>query len=96
MLDKKVAKALFLEGAKIHEIAQKFGTSKAAVYMALYREGVRVSRGSKCREAASYSKTHTVRETSEKFEIKKEAIYHYRRVYRNEIQEALQLKGESK
>ncbi len=93
MLDKKVVKALFLEGVKIHEIAQNFVASKAAVYMALYREGVRVSRGSKCREAAIYSKTHGVLAASEKFRIKKEAIYHYRRVYRNEIQEALQLKG---
>ena len=84
MLNKKVVKTLFLEGAKIHEIAQKFGASKAAVYMALYREGIRVSRGSKCREAAIYSKTHGVREASEKFGMKKEAIYNYRRLYKGE------------
>ena len=82
MLDKDEVVKLFNEGKKIHELAEMFRTTKGAVYMALYREGVRVSRGSKCREAAIYSKTHTVRETSEKFGMKREAVYNYRRKYK--------------
>ena len=88
--------ALFSEGKKTHEIAQALQISKGSVYMIIYRSGLKVGKGEKCKQAAIYSKTHGVLAASEKFGIKKEAIYHYRRVYRNEIQEALQLKEETK
>ena len=81
MLDKKEVKRLFLEGEKVHEIAQQFGASKAAVYMALYRSGVRVGRGDVCRQAAEYSRIHGVQEAALKFGMKREAVYNYRRKY---------------
>ena len=89
MKHKEEVLALLDEGKKVWEIAKALKVTKNTVYNVLYRSGTKLDKGTKCKEAAIYSMTHGASSASKKFGIKREAIYHYRRVYKEAIQEAL-------
>lgn len=81
MVDRSQVIKDYHTGLKVHELAQKHTTTKGNIYMILYREGIRLGRGSICKEAAEYSEAHGVQEAADKFGMKREAIYSYRMKY---------------
>ena len=72
------------EGHCAKEIAQATGMNPGAIHTRLHRLGIRLGRGSVCREAAAYSRAHGIEETIIKFNIRRETLHMARSKYKGE------------
>lgn len=72
------------DGHSAKEIAQAVGMTPGAIHTRLHRLGIRLGRGTICREAAEYSRAHGIEETLTKFGIRRETLYMARCKYKGE------------
>lgn len=79
-LDKNMIAKMFHSGDSVAMIAAKLKMSKCAIYMTLYRLGIK-TRGTKCRDAAAHSFKHGIEDAIKKFKITREALHTYRNIY---------------
>ena len=79
--NKELVLKTYQETQSVSETAQRLSMTKGAVYQAINRCGGSTKRVHKCQEAALYSVEHGIREAAEKFNMKVEAIHHYRCKY---------------
>ena len=64
MLDtNETIKQMVQEGHSAKEIAQAVGMTPGAIHTRLHRLGIRLGKGTLCREAAEYSRAHGIEET---------------------------------
>lgn len=70
-----------LEGSSAKDIAKATGLNPGAVYTRLSRLGLRLKKGTKCRDAAEYSRIHGIDETLAKFNISREVLHMARSKY---------------
>ena len=73
------------DGYKAKDIAKATGISPNAVHTRLSRLGLRLKRGTKCREVAAYSVEHGVDAACEKFGVTKNYVYTMRNKYNGEL-----------
>ena len=72
------------EGYSAKEIAKAVDMNPGNVHTRLHRLGIRLGRGSVCREAAAYSRAHGIEETIIKFNIRRETLHMARSKYKGE------------
>ena len=70
------------EGMKAKDIAKATGLSPNATYTRLSRLGLCLKKGTKCKDAAAYSREHGIEAALEKFNISREVLHMARSKYK--------------
>lgn len=66
---------LYKSGLTIHELAEKYQTSRKYIHQRLNVMGIYIRQKGRWKEYSVYSMTHTIAETAQKFEVSKEAVH---------------------
>ena len=70
------------EGMRAKDIANATGLSHSAVYTRLSRLGLCLKKGTKCKDAAAYSREYGIEATLQMFNINREVLHMARNKYK--------------